>query len=89
MPPDIHVIRATVEVVLVGQITTFWLLGLLGLCKALATSLSLRGPAHPGLLACAGSTAEADGESEKDLQTCGCWMELLFGRNCTGTKLRA
>src|SRR6202167_1001884 len=32
---------ATVQAVLAGQISTFWLLGLLSICKALATSLSL------------------------------------------------
>ena len=32
---------ATVQAVLAGQISTFWLLGLLCVCKALATSLSL------------------------------------------------
>jgi CIC family chloride channel protein len=40
---------ATVQAVLAGQISTFWLLGLLGLCKALATSLSLGSGSSGGI----------------------------------------
>jgi len=40
---------ATVQSVLAGQISTFWLLGLLGLCKALATSLSLGSGSSGGI----------------------------------------
>jgi CIC family chloride channel protein len=40
---------ATVQAVLTGQISTFWLLGLLGLCKVLATSLSLGSGSSGGI----------------------------------------
>src|SRR6202522_432478 len=40
---------ATVQAVLAGQMSTFWLLGLLGLCKALATSLSLGSGSSGGI----------------------------------------
>jgi CIC family chloride channel protein len=40
---------ATVQAVLAGQISTFWLLGLLALCKALATSLSLGSGSSGGI----------------------------------------
>jgi CIC family chloride channel protein len=40
---------ATVQAVLTGQISTFWLLGLLGVCKALATSLSLGSGSSGGI----------------------------------------
>ena len=40
---------ATVQAVLAGQISTFWLLGLLSLCKALATSLSLGSGSSGGI----------------------------------------
>jgi len=40
---------ATVQAVLTGQMSTFWLLGLLGLCKALATSLSLGSGSSGGI----------------------------------------
>jgi CIC family chloride channel protein len=40
---------ATVQAVLAGQISAFWLLGLLGLCKALATSLSLGSGSSGGI----------------------------------------
>ena len=40
---------ATVQAVLVGQISSFWLLGLLGVCKALATSLSLGSGSSGGI----------------------------------------
>jgi len=40
---------ATVQAVLTGQISTFWLLGLLSLCKALATSLSLGSGSSGGI----------------------------------------
>jgi CIC family chloride channel protein len=40
---------ATVQAVLTGQITAFWLLGLLGLCKVLATSLSLGSGSSGGI----------------------------------------
>ena len=40
---------ATVQAVLAGQISTFWLLGLLGVCKALATSLSLGSGSSGGI----------------------------------------
>jgi chloride channel protein, CIC family len=40
---------ATVQAILVGQLSTFWLLGLLCLCKALATSLSLGSGSSGGI----------------------------------------
>jgi chloride channel protein, CIC family len=40
---------ATVQAVLAGQISTFWLLGLLSICKALATSLSLGSGSSGGI----------------------------------------
>ena len=40
---------ATVQAVLSGQISTFWLLGLLSVCKALATSLSLGSGSSGGI----------------------------------------
>jgi chloride channel protein, CIC family len=40
---------ATVQAVLVGQISTFWLLGLLAVCKLLATSLSLGSGSSGGI----------------------------------------
>jgi CIC family chloride channel protein len=40
---------ATVQAVLAGQISTFWLLGLLAACKALATSLSLGSGSSGGI----------------------------------------
>jgi CIC family chloride channel protein len=40
---------ATVQAVLVGQISSFWLLGLLAVCKALATSLSLGSGSSGGI----------------------------------------
>jgi chloride channel protein, CIC family len=40
---------ATVQAVLAGQMSTFWLLGLLGLCKLLATSLSLGSGSSGGI----------------------------------------
>jgi len=40
---------ATVQAVLAGQISTFWLLGLLSLCKLLATSLSLGSGSSGGI----------------------------------------
>jgi CIC family chloride channel protein len=40
---------ATVQAVLTGQISTFWLLGLLCVCKALATSLSLGSGSSGGI----------------------------------------
>ncbi len=40
---------ATVQAVLTGQISTFWMLGLLSLCKALATSLSLGSGSSGGI----------------------------------------
>jgi CIC family chloride channel protein len=40
---------ATIEAILSGQQTTFWLLGLLFLCKALATSLSLGSGSSGGI----------------------------------------
>jgi chloride channel protein, CIC family len=40
---------ATVQAVLTGQISTFWLLGLLAVCKALATSLSLGSGSSGGI----------------------------------------
>ena len=40
---------ATVQAVLSGQISTFWLLGLLCVCKALATSLSLGSGSSGGI----------------------------------------
>jgi len=40
---------ATVQAVLAGQISTFWLLGLLSVCKALATSLSLGSGSSGGI----------------------------------------
>ncbi len=40
---------ATVQAVLAGQISTFWLLGLLAICKALATSLSLGSGSSGGI----------------------------------------
>jgi CIC family chloride channel protein len=40
---------ATVQAVLAGQITAFWLLALLGLCKALATSISLGSGSSGGI----------------------------------------
>jgi CIC family chloride channel protein len=40
---------ATVQAVLAGQISTFWLLGLLCVCKALATSLSLGSGSSGGI----------------------------------------
>jgi CIC family chloride channel protein len=40
---------ATVQAVLAGQISSFWLLGLLAICKALATSLSLGSGSSGGI----------------------------------------
>ncbi|MGB6306892.1 MAG: chloride channel protein [Steroidobacteraceae bacterium] len=40
---------ATVQAVLAGQITAFWLLALVGLCKALATSISLGSGSSGGI----------------------------------------
>ncbi len=40
---------ATVQAVLAGQISTFWLLGLLGVCKLLATSISLGSGSSGGI----------------------------------------
>ena len=40
---------ATVQAVLTGQISTFWLLGLLSICKGLATSLSLGSGSSGGI----------------------------------------
>jgi CIC family chloride channel protein len=40
---------ATVQAVLVGQLSGFWLLGLLSVCKALATSLSLGSGSSGGI----------------------------------------
>ena len=40
---------ATVQAVLTGQISTFWLLGLLAMCKLLATSLSLGSGSSGGI----------------------------------------
>jgi CIC family chloride channel protein len=40
---------ATVQAVLAGQISTFWLLGLLAICKAFATSLSLGSGSSGGI----------------------------------------
>ena len=40
---------ATVQAVLAGQISTFWLLGLLAVCKLLATSLSLGSGSSGGI----------------------------------------
>src|SRR6202041_3206520 len=40
---------ATVQAILAGQISTFWLLGLLFVCKALATSLSLGSGSSGGI----------------------------------------
>ena len=40
---------ATVQAVLAGQISTFWLLGLLAICKALATTLSLGSGSSGGI----------------------------------------
>jgi chloride channel protein, CIC family len=40
---------ATVQAVLAGQISTFWLLGLLAICKLLATSLSLGSGSSGGI----------------------------------------
>jgi len=40
---------ATVQAVLAGHITTFWLLGLLAVCKVLATSLSLGSGSSGGI----------------------------------------
>jgi CIC family chloride channel protein len=40
---------ATVQAVLAGQISAFWLLGLLGVCKLLATSLSLGSGSSGGI----------------------------------------
>jgi chloride channel protein, CIC family len=40
---------ATVQAVLAGQISTFWLLGLLSVCKLLATSLSLGSGSSGGI----------------------------------------
>jgi CIC family chloride channel protein len=40
---------ATVQAVLAGQISSFWLLGLLALCKAMATSLSLGSGSSGGI----------------------------------------
>ena len=40
---------ATVQAILAGQLSTFWLLGLLCLCKALATSLSLGSGSSGGI----------------------------------------
>ena len=40
---------ATVQAVLAGQISTFWLLGLLAFCKALATSISLGSGSSGGI----------------------------------------
>ena len=40
---------ATVQAVLAGQMSTFWLLGLLSVCKALATSLSLGSGSSGGI----------------------------------------
>ena len=40
---------ATVQAILTGQITTFWLLALLGACKALATSISLGSGSSGGI----------------------------------------
>ena len=40
---------ATVQAVLAGQISTFWLLGLLAVCKAIATSLSLGSGSSGGI----------------------------------------
>jgi CIC family chloride channel protein len=40
---------ATVQAILVGQISTFWLLALLALCKALATSISLGSGSSGGI----------------------------------------
>ncbi len=40
---------ATVQAVLAGQISTFWLLGLLAVCKALATSISLGSGSSGGI----------------------------------------
>jgi CIC family chloride channel protein len=40
---------ATVQAVLTGQLSTFWLLGLLCVCKALATSLSLGSGSSGGI----------------------------------------
>jgi CIC family chloride channel protein len=40
---------ATVQAVLAGQLSTFWLLGLLFVCKALATSLSLGSGSSGGI----------------------------------------
>jgi chloride channel protein, CIC family len=40
---------ATVQAVLAGQVSSFWLLGLLAICKALATSLSLGSGSSGGI----------------------------------------
>src|SRR6202789_1084551 len=40
---------ATVQAILAGQISTFWLLGLLAICKLLATSLSLGSGSSGGI----------------------------------------
>jgi CIC family chloride channel protein len=40
---------ATVQALLAGQISTFWLLGLLAICKALATSISLGSGSSGGI----------------------------------------
>jgi CIC family chloride channel protein len=40
---------ATIQAVLAGQISSFWLLGLLAICKALATSLSLGSGSSGGI----------------------------------------
>jgi CIC family chloride channel protein len=40
---------ATVQAILTGQISAFWLLALLGLCKALATSISLGSGSSGGI----------------------------------------
>jgi CIC family chloride channel protein len=40
---------ATVQAILAGQISAFWLLALLGLCKALATSISLGSGSSGGI----------------------------------------
>jgi CIC family chloride channel protein len=40
---------ATVQAVLAGQLSSFWLLGLLAICKALATSLSLGSGSSGGI----------------------------------------
>jgi CIC family chloride channel protein len=41
---------ATVQAVLAGQISTFWLLALLGFCKAIATSISLGSGSSGGIV---------------------------------------